>query len=74
MRLGATVEIEGDDVLRITPPPTLRPAAIQTYDDHRMAMSFALAGTRVAGVTILDPACVNKTYPDFFKDLEKLRA
>lgn len=74
MRLGAAVEIEGDDVLRITPPPTLRPAAIQTYDDHRMAMSFALAGTRVAGVTILDPACVNKTYPDFFKDLEKLRA
>lgn len=73
-RLGADVEIEGDDTLHIDPPERLRPAAIQTYDDHRMAMSFALAGTRTAGVTILDPKCVNKTYPDYFTDLEKLRA
>jgi 3-phosphoshikimate 1-carboxyvinyltransferase len=74
-KLGATVEIEGDDLL-IDPPEEgkLKPAEIDTYDDHRMAMSFALAGTRSAGVTIKDAGCVSKTYPGFFEDLEKLRA
>jgi len=75
-KLGADVEIEGDDTLTIHPPEDgkLKPASIDTYDDHRMAMSFSLAGTRTAGVRINDIACVNKTYPDFFKDLELLRA
>jgi len=75
-KLGADVEIEGDDALTIHPPEDrkLKPASIDTYDDHRMAMSFSLAGTRTAGVRINDIACVNKTYPDFFKDLELLRA
>jgi 3-phosphoshikimate 1-carboxyvinyltransferase len=47
----------------------VRPALIETYDDHRMAMSFALIGLRVPGIRISDPACVGKTYPAFFDDL-----
>jgi 3-phosphoshikimate 1-carboxyvinyltransferase len=73
-RLGATVAVEGDDAIIITPPAAgVRPAAIETYDDHRMAMSFAVAGTRAAGVTIRNVECVNKTYPGFFRDLEAMR-
>lgn len=72
-KLGAEVEIEGD-TLHIHPPEKLKVASIDTYDDHRMAMSFSLAGTKTAGVTINDPACVNKTYPHFFADLETFRA
>ncbi|MGN6504865.1 MAG: 3-phosphoshikimate 1-carboxyvinyltransferase, partial [Tepidisphaeraceae bacterium] len=68
-KLGAEVEIE-DDVLTIHPPDSLKAAAIDTYDDHRMAMSFALAGTRSAGVRINVPACVTKTYPNYFEDLK----
>ena len=73
-KLGADVE-ELPDGLVINPPPTdrLRGAAIATYDDHRMAMSFAMAGLRIPGVTILDPGCVAKTYPGFWDDLERLR-
>ena len=71
-KLGAEVEIEGD-TLHIEPPEKLKVASIDTYDDHRMAMSFALAGTKTAGVTINDPACVNKTYPHYFADLETFR-
>ncbi len=63
-KLGATVE-EAEDALRITPGP-LQGAAIDTYDDHRMAMSFAMAGLRIPGVIINDPECVSKTFPDFF--------
>jgi 3-phosphoshikimate 1-carboxyvinyltransferase len=74
-KLGADVEVEGDDLI-IDPPEDgrLRAAAIDTYDDHRMAMSFALAGTKSAGVTIRDAGCVSKTYPTYFDDLAKLRA
>jgi 3-phosphoshikimate 1-carboxyvinyltransferase len=72
-KLGAKVEINGDDLV-IHPPATISPASIATYDDHRMAMSFAVAGTRVAGVTINDIECTNKTYPNFFQDLEILRS
>jgi len=73
-KLGAQVAIEGDDIT-ITPPPDgkLQPADIETYDDHRMAMSFALAGLRSAGVRICDPACVNKTFPEYWSFLERLR-
>lgn len=71
-KLGAAVDIEADTLV-IDPPKSIRPATINTYDDHRMAMSFAVVGTAAAGVTINDPACVNKTYPGFFDDLEKLR-
>ncbi len=71
-KLGAEVE-EAEDGLTIRPGP-LRPAEIQTYHDHRMAMSFAIAGLRIPGVVILDPGCSAKTYPRFFSDLEGLIA
>ena len=63
-KLGAEVE-ERDDGLRITPRP-LHGAEIDTYDDHRMAMSLALVGLAVPGVVIRDPGCTAKTYPRFF--------
>ena len=50
----------------------LHDATIETYDDHRMAMSFALAGLRVPGIRISDPGCVSKTWPNFFEMLEEL--
>ena len=72
-KLGAAVIVEQDD-LTIVPPEdgNFRPAAIDTYDDHRMAMSFSLAATRIKGVTIRDAECVNKTYPQFFEDLRRI--
>jgi 3-phosphoshikimate 1-carboxyvinyltransferase len=73
-KLGAQVD-EYPDGLLIDPPALdrLQGARIATYDDHRMAMSFGLAGLRIPGVTILDPGCVAKTYPAFWTDLERLR-
>jgi 3-phosphoshikimate 1-carboxyvinyltransferase len=71
-KLGAGADVEGD-TLRIEPAESVRPAEIETYDDHRMAMSFAVVGSRAPGITILGPDCVGKTYPDFFADLETLR-
>jgi 3-phosphoshikimate 1-carboxyvinyltransferase len=70
-KLRAEVEA-GEDYLAITPPDRVTPAAIATYDDHRMAMSFAVAGTKVAGVVIKDAECVNKTYPRYFEDLGRV--
>lgn len=70
-RIGARVD-EQDDGLKITPGP-LHGALIETYNDHRMAMSMALVGLLVPGIVIKNPACVAKTYPGFFEDLEKLR-
>ncbi len=64
--LGAQTE-ELSDGLIVHPPEELRPAAIDTYDDHRMAMSFALAGLAIDGIVINDPECVAKTFPDFFE-------
>ncbi|MDX1934356.1 MAG: 3-phosphoshikimate 1-carboxyvinyltransferase [Capsulimonadales bacterium] len=71
-RLGVEVE-ERADGLTIYPTAVFRPATVETYDDHRMAMSFALIGLRVAGVAIADPDCVAKTFPDYFERLERLR-
>lgn len=70
-RLGVRVQ-ELDDGLRIE-PSAIRPAVVETYDDHRLAMAFALVGLRVPGVAIRDPQCVRKTFPDFFARLETLR-
>ena len=70
-KLGAGV-VEFEDGLTITPGP-LHGATVQTYRDHRMAMSLALIGLKVPGVVIDDPGCVAKTYPGFWNDLEKLR-
>lgn len=69
-KLGAGVE-ELPDGLRITPAP-LHGAELETYNDHRMAMSFALAGMKISGVTIRNPGCTAKTYPKFFEDLKAL--
>ena len=69
-KLGARATA-GADWLSIEPGP-LRGAAIDTYDDHRMAMAFALAGLRVPGVVIRDPGCVAKTWPGYFAMLEQL--
>jgi len=70
-KLGADIGIESD-AIHIDPPSKLRPAEIATYDDHRMAMSFALAATKSPRVIIKDSQCVNKTYPTFFDDLRKI--
>ncbi|MHC4064528.1 MAG: 3-phosphoshikimate 1-carboxyvinyltransferase, partial [Planctomycetota bacterium] len=70
-RLGATVEIH-DDGLTIHPPGRICPSPIDTYDDHRMAMSFALAGLVTDGIVINDPGCVSKTFPDFFERWQRL--
>jgi 3-phosphoshikimate 1-carboxyvinyltransferase len=70
-RVGAGVE-EFADGLTIIPQP-LHGAEVETYNDHRMAMSLALIGLRVPGIVIMNPACVTKTYPGFFADLEGLR-
>lgn len=66
-RLGQTVE-HGDDWLRVEPRPVV-PATVSCYDDHRMAMSFAVLGALRPGVSIENPACVAKTYPTFWDDL-----
>lgn len=70
-RLGANVR-ELDDGLVIE-PSTLHAAVVDTYDDHRLAMAFALVGLRVPGVGIRDPECVRKTFPEYFDRLEELR-
>jgi 3-phosphoshikimate 1-carboxyvinyltransferase len=70
-RLGIEAT-EEDDGFVIQPGAT-KAAAVQTYDDHRMAMSFALIGLRNPGVTILEPACVAKTFPTYWDVLESLR-
>lgn len=66
-RVGALVT-EHDDGLTIQ-PGALMPATIETYNDHRMAMSFALAGLRVDGIRISNPKCTEKTYPNYFDDM-----
>ncbi len=70
-KLGATVE-EGKDYIIIEPPEKLLSAEIATYDDHRMAMAFSLAACGEVPITILDPSCVSKTFPDYFDQLSKL--
>jgi 3-phosphoshikimate 1-carboxyvinyltransferase len=65
-KLGATVE-EGDDYIAIVPPQKILPAAIDTYDDHRMAMCFSLAAFGDSPITINDPSCTSKTFPNYFE-------
>jgi len=72
-KLGARITIDDDD-LQIDPPLSVQPADIATYEDHRMAMSFALAATKSPGIVIKDSQCVNKTYPNFFEDLQTILA
>jgi len=70
-KVGAEVE-EGEDYLTITPPEKLMHAAIDTYDDHRMAMCFSLLALDEASVTINEPECVAKTFPTYFEVLESI--
>ena len=70
-KLGALVE-EGHDYLVIHPPTRIKIASINTYDDHRMAMSFSLVACGKSSVTICNPDCVSKTFPDYFEVLAGL--
>jgi 3-phosphoshikimate 1-carboxyvinyltransferase len=70
-KVGAEV-VEGRDFIRVTPPPTLRSATIDTYNDHRMAMSFSLAALADAEIRINDPACTSKTFPGYFDEFQRL--
>ncbi len=70
-KLGAQVE-EGKDGFSMIPPGRVRPAAIDTYNDHRMAMCFAVAATAAPGIVIRDVECVSKSFPGFFDLLESL--
>jgi 3-phosphoshikimate 1-carboxyvinyltransferase len=65
-KVGATVE-EGEDYLKVVPPETIRHARIDTYNDHRMAMAFSLLALSPESVTINDPGCTAKTFPDYFE-------
>ena len=70
-KLGAEVE-EGDDYLIIDPPDQIQSTEIETYDDHRMAMAFSLAACGESPITINNPGCVSKTFPDYFEVLDGL--
>lgn len=69
-KLGADVAIDGDSL--VITPDELRSAQIDTYDDHRMAMAFSVAGLKIDGVVIRDPECVTKTWPGYFQALEAM--
>lgn len=82
-KIGASVEIVQetlhgvrDETLRITPAiaATSSPVEFTTYDDHRMAMALSLVGLRRSGVSVGDPSCVRKTYPNYFADLANMYA
>ncbi|MCF7354832.1 3-phosphoshikimate 1-carboxyvinyltransferase [Vibrio sp. CK2-1] len=70
-KVGAEVE-EGHDYITITPPTQLKHAAIDTYDDHRMAMCFSLVALSDTAVTINDPNCTSKTFPNYFTKFSEL--
>ena len=69
-KLGVPV-VEHRDGLEISPAP-IQPTAIDTYEDHRMAMAFSLVGLKATGIRINDPECVSKTFPDYFQVFEQL--
>ncbi len=71
-RMGLRVESEWDSVTIY--PGIPQPCEVQTYDDHRMAMSFAITGLRAPGIRIANPECVSKTFPEYFKVLRSLTA
>ncbi|UTT85080.1 3-phosphoshikimate 1-carboxyvinyltransferase [Vibrio pelagius] len=70
-KVGAEVE-EGEDYIIVQPVSELKHAAIDTYDDHRMAMCFSLVALSDTPVTINDPGCTSKTFPDYFDKLKML--
>jgi 3-phosphoshikimate 1-carboxyvinyltransferase len=70
-KVGAEV-IEGEDYISITPPSSLNHAEIDTYNDHRVAMCFSLVALGNTPVTINDPKCTAKTFPDYFEKLAQV--
>jgi len=70
-KVGAEV-VEGEDFIEITPPETFNDVAIDTYNDHRIAMCFAMVAVGGKPITINDPKCTYKTFPTFFKVLESV--
>jgi 3-phosphoshikimate 1-carboxyvinyltransferase len=71
-KIGVNVD-EHEDGMTIYPCNEFRPAAVQSYNDHRMAMAFSLIGLRVPGIVIENPGCVSKTFPNFFEVLDSLQ-
>ncbi len=71
-KIGAKVELY-EDGLTIHPQP-LHGAEIETYNDHRIAMSFAVAGLKVEGISIKNPSCVSKSFPSFWDEFAKLES
>jgi 3-phosphoshikimate 1-carboxyvinyltransferase len=71
-KVGAEVE-EGNDYIKITPPAAINTAEIDTYNDHRMAMCFSMLAFADCGITINDPDCTSKTFPDYFKQFASLQ-
>ena len=72
-KLGAIVVV-GADWVEVTPPAHFKSAIVDTYDDHRMAMSLSLAAFGGIGITINDPGCVRKTFPSYFDALRGITA
>jgi 3-phosphoshikimate 1-carboxyvinyltransferase len=70
-KVGAGV-VEGEDFIEVTPTDTLKHASIDTYDDHRMAMCFSLVALSDTPVTINDPGCTRKTFPEYFQLFESI--
>lgn len=70
-KVGAQVD-EGEDYIHIVPPSALQRAEIATYNDHRMAMCFSLVALSATAVTILDPKCTAKTFPDYFEQFARI--
>lgn len=70
-KTGAIIK-EGKDYICITPPKEIKYAKINTYDDHRIAMCFSLVALSSTAVTILNPKCINKTFPNYFRQLKKI--
>ena len=71
-KLGVTVSEFSDGLQIDGNPEALHGTEIATYDDHRMAMCFGMAGARLPGIRIQEPACVAKTYPEFWEDLRRV--
>jgi 3-phosphoshikimate 1-carboxyvinyltransferase len=68
-KCGASVVEQNDDLTVFPAPGGLHGAEIETYNDHRMAMCFAILGLKIKGICIKNPACVKKTFPNFFQKL-----
>ena len=68
-KCGAKVVEKGDTLTILPSRQQLHGAEIETYDDHRMAMCFSILGLKVPGIKIKNPACVKKTFPNFFQKI-----